>query len=152
MYSTKPWTGLPYLSTILSAPYAAPCAAYAAAPRPAACKNLRRVVGLGRLSSLSNFEEPEFVLSLRFFISVSLLMGLEIRPVSQRMVIANMVDQSPPCPRSITSQQRFEYLTMLQYGLNERVAIQTLVVEEDVVIRAVTIEEIGNEGILRFLD
>src|SRR5262245_44534129 len=144
--------GLPSLSTTSSAPCATPCAASAAAPRPAACKNVRRVVWFRRLACRSSFEEPEFVMSLRFSIAGSLLKGVRIRPVGQRMVIANMVYQSPLCRRSVAPQQRFENFAMLPDCLNERVAIQTLIVEEDVVIGAVTIKEIGNEGILRLVD
>ena len=79
-------------------------------------------------------------------------MGVGIGPVSQRMVCTNMVDQSLLCRRSVAPKQRCENFAMLQYRLNERIAIQTLIVEQDAVIRAVTIKEIGNVGILRLFD
>jgi hypothetical protein len=62
-------------------------------------------------------------------------MGVGIWPGSQRMVIANMVYQSLLCRRSVAPKQRFENFAMLPYCLNDRVAIQTLIVEEDIVIR-----------------
>jgi hypothetical protein len=68
------------------------------------------------------------------------------------MVIANMVYQSPLCRGSVASHERFENFAMLQYCLNGRVAIQTLIVEQHVVIRTVTVKEIGKEGVFGFLD
>ena len=77
-----------------------------------------------------------------------------LRPVGQqdRMVIANMVYQGPLGRWPITPQQRFENFAMLRTCLNLRVAIQTLPFEQGVVILPVTIKEIGDEGILGFLD
>ena len=68
------------------------------------------------------------------------------------MVRANMVYQCLLCRMSVAPQQGFENLAVLQYGLNGRVAIQTLIVEQNVVIRTVAIKEIGNEGILGSFD
>jgi hypothetical protein len=56
------------------------------------------------------------------------------------MVRANMVYQSPLCGMPVAPQQCFEDFAMLQYGLNGRVAIQTLTVEQDVITRTVAIK------------
>src|SRR5262245_27984833 len=73
---------LPSLPTTSSAALAKPCAASAAAPSPAACKNSRRVAWLGGLVLDSIFEVPGFVMSLQFLMSRRLLVkGFVVWPV-----------------------------------------------------------------------